>query len=158
MYGYSDNTITYWMLEAVINGLMALLLAIGIWKKQRFCALVYPVGQLLIRVAVLLWQPTEFGYESVLEKTALMLGLCVLSALMLRHPWWGWVVAIASTGMLLMTAPAGFADLGTYFMYGHELIYLALQVIFSALLHVLLIAYGVLFGLERIGSLALPKE
>ncbi|MBQ6819510.1 MAG: hypothetical protein IJP35_07905 [Clostridia bacterium] len=152
MYGYSDNTITYWMLEAVLTGVMAVLLALGIWRKWRWCALVYPVGQLFLRAAVLIWQPTEFGYESVMEQTALMLGLCLFSALLLRYPWMGWVIALGGSWMLFMIVPSGFPDLGIYFSYGYELIYLALQVIFSALLHVALMVYGVLFALGRIGQ------
>ena len=152
MYGYSDGTMSYWASEAVLTVFMTVLLGLGVWRKWRWAPWVYPAGQLLIRVAFLVFQPTDFALEPMIEPTALMLALCIFAPLMIRYSWMGWLTAIGSVWLMGLTAPEGFGDLGLYFSFGHELIWLGLQVIVSALLLSVLTGMGILFGLGRFDS------
>jgi hypothetical protein len=146
MYGYSDGTTSYWICEAVFTAGMIVFFGLGLWRKWRWTAWAYPAGQLLIRAALLIFQPTDFALEPMLEPTALMIALCVLSPLMIRYSWVGWLTAVLSVWLICLTAPEGFGDLGLYFSFGHELTWLGLQVIFSALALGLLTVMGVLMA------------
>ncbi len=150
MYGYSQQTIAYWAVETIGIGLIAIVLALGIWKKWRWTAFVYPVGQFLIRLSILFLKPSEYGYEVTLEKAGLLVGLMLFSVLMFRYAGFGYVVTVGCVWMLSITLPAGVADLGVFFTFGGELTYLGLQVIFSALQYILLGLLGFWFGAKRI--------
>lgn len=146
MYGYSVNTITYWGIEAVMTGIMAVLLMLGIWKKWRFIAYVYPAGQLLIRISALIFQPSDYGLEITLDKVAVLIGLCIFSALMAHKTFFGYATAFCSLWMLGLILPEGLEGLSTFFTFGGELIFLGLYVIFAAFLYASLFVAGLRFA------------
>lgn len=142
MYGFSLHTIVYWGIEACITGLMAVVLAVGVCRKWRASAFVFPAGQLLIRVAALVFQPSEYGYELTFDRVALMLALCVVSVLMAFYSGFGYATAVGSMWMIGMTFSENWENVGTYFSFGGELTFLGLEVIFSWITYALLFIAG----------------
>ncbi len=149
MYGYSVNTVQYWMVESLLTLLIGIAMLLGIIFKQRWAALAFPAGRLLIRIGWLIFQPSDTCYALSLDKTALLLFLSILCLVMYRFAAFGYVTAITAVWTLSVLWQESFDGITTYFLFGGELTYLGIECVATVAVYLLLVATGVLIGERR---------
>ena len=150
MYGYSVNTVQFWVAECLLTLFMLAGMLIAMALKKRFAALVFPLGRLLIRAAALIYQPGDTCYALSIDRVALFLFVSVFCCLMYRYPAFGYGTIFMSLWSLSVVWDETYDGIITYFAFGGELTVLGIECVATIGVHLLLAFIGWLMTEHRI--------